>query len=217
MVKGVVSPDDALARLMRGNERFVGQRAKNPRSNLARVELTGTDGQYPFASILSCADSRVPAERVFDEGVGDLFVVRVAGNVTGPHETGSLEFGVAALGTNLRVVMGHTKCGAVNAVAADAQLFGSLPSLAARIQPAVNETRAAYPNADLATLTERSVEANVRSTMAELMRTSATLADGVRSGNLKIVGAVYDLNTGKVNFMGEHPEQSRILQMAPRS
>ena len=213
MIKGVVTPDQALARLKAGNERFVAQKSKHPRSDRARVALTGTDGQYPFASILSCADSRVPVELVFDEGVGDTFVVRVAGNVAGTNETASLEFGVAALGTNLLVVMGHSACGAVNAVASDAQLFGSLPQLAGEIRPAVQQARANNRGLSAELFLPKAIESNVMHQIADLLTTSPTMADGVRNGTLKIVGAVYDLNTGKVQWLGEHPDQARVLGM----
>ncbi len=210
--KGVVSPDEALARLESGNRRFVNGSTVHPRATAERVAQTARQGQFPFASVLTCADSRVPVERVFDLGVGDVFVLRVAGNIAGAHEAGSLEFGVGALGTNLVVVMGHTMCGAVDAVARDVPLSGNLASLRGPIEPAVLETRAAYPGAQGVEFTELAIPANAMRTVCDLLSNSSALRDAVRSGNVKIVAAVYDLETGRVDFLGEHPQQAQLLR-----
>jgi carbonic anhydrase len=210
--KGTVSVDEAMARLEAGNRRFVNGETVHPRSGIDRVSQTGTGGQYPFVSVLSCADSRVPVERVFDQGVGDVFVVRVAGNIAGAHEAGSLEFGVGALGTNLVVVMGHTKCGAVNAVAQGAQLSGNLASLAGPITPAVEETKDRYPSARGEELTELAVPMNAMRGVYDLLANSSALRSAVRSGDVKIVAAVYDLESGQVEFLGEHPRQAELLR-----
>lgn len=210
--KGEVSPDEAMTRLEAGNRRFVNGSTVHPRATPERVAQTAQFGQFPFASVLTCADSRVPVERVFDLGVGDVFVVRVAGNIAGAHEAGSLEFGVGALGTNLVVVMGHTKCGAVDAVARDVPLSGNLASLRGPIEPAVAQTRSAYPGAEGAELTELAVPANAMRTVYDLLSNSSALRTAVRSGNVKIVAAVYDLQTGQVDFLGEHPQQAELLR-----
>lgn len=202
--------DKAMAELKAGNKRFVSGNVKHPRSGSARISQT-SGSQKPFVSVLSCADSRVPVERVFDQGIGDVFVVRMAGNVAGVNETGSLEFGVGALGTNLVVVMGHTKCGAVDAVVNNAQVSGSLPALVAPIGPAVSEARAAAPGAPASEVTELAVRYNVMQSISDLLNRSDALSAAVRSGNVKIVGAVYDLDTGKVEWLGEHPRQAQLV------
>jgi len=209
---GTVSPDEAMQRLMDGNRRFVRGDAVHPRSDTRRARQTGEGGQYPFVSVLSCADSRVPVERVFDQGIGDVFVVREAGNIATPAEMASLEFGVGALGTNLLVVMGHTKCGAVNAIASDAALSGNLTALEDPIRPAVDAARRAMPSGG--DLTEMSVRTNAMHQISRLLTRSDALAGAVRDGTLKIVGAVYDLESGEVEFLGEHPRQARLLGQA---
>ncbi|MEM7754641.1 MAG: carbonic anhydrase [Planctomycetota bacterium] len=206
---GTVSPDEAMQRLMDGNERFLSGDLANPRSDTARALQTGVGGQYPFVSVLSCADSRVPVELVFDQGIGDVFVVREAGNIATPAEMASLEFGVGALGTNLLVVMGHTKCGAVNAVASGAQLGGNLVALMEPIMPAVDEAKRDMSDGD--DLTAMAVRTNTMHQVRRLLTQSDALAGAVRDGNLKIVGAVYDLETGEVEFLGEHPRQAAVI------
>jgi carbonic anhydrase len=208
---GTVSPDDALKRLEAGNERFTTGDAMHPRSDMNRAAQTGSGGQYPFVSILSCADSRVPVERVFDQGIGDVFVVREAGNIATPSELASLEFGVGALGTNLLVVMGHTKCGAVGAVAAGATLSGNLSAIEEPIGPAVDEAKLENSRAIGPQLTELAVRKNTMHQIKRILTMSDALKAAVRDGDLKIVGAVYDLNTGKVEFLGEHPQQAAVL------
>ena len=206
---GTVSADDAMQRLVDGNDRFVSGEVAHPRSGTSRAMQTGTGGQYPFVSILSCADSRVPVERVFDQGIGDVFVVREAGNIATAPELASLEFGVGALGTNLLVVMGHTKCGAVNAIATEAALSGNLVALQEPIMPAVAEAKRTMSDGD--DLTEMSVRTNTMHQVRRILTQSDALAAAVRGGSLKVVGAVYDLETGEVEFLGEHPRQAAIV------
>lgn len=196
----------ALARLRDGNHRFVsGVRSLSAPTGRARVaELV--DGQKPFAIVLCCSDSRVPAELVFDCGLGELFVVRVAGNVCAPSLVGSVEFAAAAFGTRLVVVMGHTHCGAVHATL-DAVRSGSRPlsaniaDIVSRIAPAVHELLEADPSAgDLA---RRAVRANVRASASHLRHGSAVLEQLIATGDLRVIGAEYDLETGLVDFFDE--------------
>ncbi len=132
-----INADEALHLLLAGNERFAAGKPEHPHTDLSRVESTAKNGQAPFAAVLSCADSRVPVETVFDRGVGDLFVVRVAGNVADSGTLASVEYAAEHLHTPLVVVMGHTQCGAVKAAVDNAQLDGSLPALIDLIRPAV--------------------------------------------------------------------------------
>jgi carbonic anhydrase len=198
-----VSAQEALARLREGNERF----AKNLRSVDAlssqsrRQDLVG--GQSPFATILSCSDSRAPAELLFDCGLGDLFVVRVAGNVVAPSLIGSVEFASAMFGTQLVVVMGHTNCGAVKATldvlrgSSDA-LSPNVRDIVERISPAVTELM--KTNSDPSTLMTSAIRANVRSSVGHLRSGSRLIEERIAAGHLQVVGAEYSLETGVVTF-----------------
>lgn len=208
---GAPSAEQALAWLKEGNERFVKQNAENPNSGAERISETA-GGQHPFASILSCADSRVPVERVFDRGVGDLFVVRVAGNVAGESETGTLEYGAGHLHTPLLVVMGHTSCGAVNAAASGAELHGAVGKLVGRIQPSVERARAEFPELKPEQITPIAIRMNVMHTIETLTTQSAEIGGLVRGGKLRVVGAVYDINTGVVHFLGEQPQGTALMK-----
>ncbi len=190
-----ITPDQALTKLMAGNARFVAQRRTTPNQARERL-LEVAAGQAPFAALLSCADSRVPAEIVFDQGLGDLFVCRVAGNIATSEQIGSLEFGTAELGAKLIVVMGHTACGAVKATIEGGRLPGQIGSIIDNIQVGVERARN-NPGADkLAT----AVKANA-SYQVELLKRSTLLGDLIDKKQLKIVDAYYDLNTGKVELL----------------
>lgn len=199
------SAEAALARLKEGNSRFVsGVLSSAPLvSEERRNELVC--GQRPWAVILSCSDSRVPPELVFDAGLGELFVVRVAGNLAGPLELGSIEFAVSQLGTQLIVVLGHTGCGAVAATVS--ALKGEPGGLTPHLRQIVEEIRTpvqpllaeeTQPDADVL---DRAVQANVAHIIAELPRRSELLGRLVRDGSVRITGAVYRLETGGVEFL----------------
>ncbi len=210
--------DTALAWLQEGNERWVANRTDAPNTEPGRREDLAAAGQHPFVSVLTCADSRLPVERIFDRGVGDVFVVRVAGNVAGDSETGTIEYGVGHLNTPLLVVMGHTKCGAVAAAASGAQLHGKVAGLVDHITPAVDRARKNNPSADEATIAQLAITENVWQTMYDLYKNSPEILDKVSSGELKVVGAVCDIATGKVEWLGEHPWQAELitaLKVAP--
>ena len=186
--------DEALAILKAGNARFVAGTSAHPHSDAARRHEQATGGQTPFVSILSCADSRVPAEVLFDAGVGDLFVVRVAGNISCTSEIGSLEYSAGHLHTPLIVVMGHTKCGAVTAAVKHADVHGSIPMLLDHIQPAVKAARAATsPDMPEAQFIEVAIHANVNEAIEETLERSEALRVLVGAGKVKIVGAVYNI------------------------
>lgn len=190
-----VSPDAALKRLVEGNKRFVQQKRQNPHQSQLRLQETAT-AQYPFAAILGCADSRVPAEIVFDQGLGDLFVVRLAGNVISPTAVGSLEFATAVLGSQLIVVLGHERCGAVSAAVKGDPLPGRIGTFVEDIKPAV--ARVKNKSGDPV---DNAVIANVQYQAELLQETSIMLAQMITEGKLKIVGGRYDLDTGEVRII----------------
>lgn len=190
-----VSPDEALQKLLRGNQRFINGKRENPNQSKTRLLETSV-AQYPYASILGCADSRVPSEIVFDQGLGDLFVVRIAGNVGSQVAIGSLEFASAVLGSQLIVVLGHTKCGAVLATIKNEPLPGRIGVFVEEIKPAVESVR--KKNGDIE---KNSIIANVQYQVKELSESSTILGGLVQQGKLKIVGGVYDLATGKVTLV----------------
>jgi carbonic anhydrase len=194
-----VSPAEAAQRLAEGNARYVGGAARNTDYSVGRAERAL--GQTPYASIVSCADSRVAPELVFDEGPGDLFVVRIAGNFVDEAGLASLEFGSAVLGSGLIMVLGHTACGAIQAtidvVQKGTELPGHLPALATALRPGVEKAIAENPADLLAAATAE----NVRFNVAYLKTAKPIIADLVASGKLDIVGGVYDIATGKVTMV----------------
>ena len=189
-----INPDAALARVVEGNKRFVEDKRQNLQARL-RLQETAI-AQYPFASILSCADSRVPAEIVLDQGLGDLFVVRVAGNVASQTAIGSLEFSTAVLGTQLILVVGHERCGAVVAAVEGNPLPGRMGIFVEEIKPAVRLVRGKAGDA-----VENSVVANVQYQVEKLKETSTILSNLIREGKLKIVGGRYDLDSGALTIV----------------
>lgn len=219
----MVSPTEAISRLKEGNGRFIAGNVQHPhettdeRAFIAknsyenpdaislgmtseqaakrRTELTKS--QHPFAIILSCSDSRVPPELVFDEGLGDLFIVRVAGNVLNDEGLGSIEYGVEILGARLIVVLGHQSCGAVDAamktVAAKSKAPGHIQSLVAAIKPVVDSA----PKADL----DAMIKANVKHVVDALRSSTPILKARVNSGEVQVIGGYYTLDTGVVSFL----------------
>lgn len=206
-----LSPDTALRMLRDGNARFVRGESTHPHDDAFRRHETSLKGQSPFAVVLACSDSRVPVETVFDRGVGDLFVIRIAGAICGAHEAASIEYGLGHLGAPMLVVLGHSGCGAVTAVATGATLHGNLPALADNIQPAVEAARRANPQAAPDDFVAAAIEANVWRSIEDLLVNSETIRTLVSSGTTDVVGAVYDLNSGAIRWMGEHPHQASLL------
>jgi carbonic anhydrase len=191
----VLNPQTALKQLMEGNARFVSGKGTHPHQSLARLQETAA-AQYPFAAILGCADSRVPAEIVFDQGLGDLFVVRVAGNVASQTAIGSLEFATAVLGAQLIVVLGHSSCGAVRAAIKGDPLPGRIGVFVEEIKPAVELAKSKTGDAEV-----NSTNANVQYQAESLAERSTILGGLVKEGKLKIVSARYDLQTGKATML----------------
>ena len=199
----MIAAAEALARLRDGNNRFVsGQTPTQTLSNNIRRILAAD--QAPFAIVLGCSDSRVPAELVFDQSFGDLFVIRVAGNIVAPSQVGSVEFAASRYGTNLVVVMGHQHCGAIAATLEElldgATQSRNLKSIVDRIRPSVATLLAGHPGLDRKTLAREAVRANVRASVDHLSHGSELLERLVRNHGLLIVGAEYSLDTGIVTF-----------------
>ncbi|MEI7658804.1 MAG: carbonic anhydrase, partial [Phycisphaerae bacterium] len=210
-ISPAVTAEVAQSMLKEGNARWSAGRVTSPNVDADRMRALADQGQSPFATIITCSDSRIPVERVFDRGVGDLFVVRVAGNRAGDSETGTVEYGVEHLKTPLLVVMGHSKCGAVAAAASKTPLHGKIAQLVSGIEPAVDRARRLNPGADEKELAALAVRENVWQTVFDLFRTSSTVRAMVEKGDVKVVGAVYDIASGKVEFLGEHPWQQELI------
>jgi len=201
----VIAAPEALARLRDGNNRFVsGQTPTQTLSNNVRRILAAD--QAPFAIVLGCSDARVPAELVFDQSFGDLFVIRVAGNIVAPSQVGSVEFAASRFGTKLVVVMGHQHCGAI-AATLEELLDGAttqsrnLKSIVDRIRPSVATLLAGHPGLDRKTLAREAVRANVRASVDHLSHGSQLLERLVQKEGVVIVGAEYSLDTGIVTFL----------------
>ena len=208
----MISPREALQRLRAGNRRFeTGALERNVLAGPARRGQL-VDGQTPFAVILGCADSRVPAEIVFDQGLGDLFVIRVAGNIVASSQVGSVEFAVEKFGTKLVVVMGHSGCGAIIATLEELQrpaeeASSNLRSIVGRIRPSVEACLAAAdPGTSPDELLQRAVRANIRSSVDQLRHGSEIVKRRIEEGRLLVVGAEYSLESGVVEFFDGLPE-----------
>ncbi|WP_232326013.1 carbonic anhydrase [Spirosoma montaniterrae] len=190
-------PRIALRKLMGGNRRFIEDKSIRPRQS--RQDLTNTEkGQKPFAVIVGCSDSRVPNEIIFDQGVGDLFIIRTAGQVMAAASYGSVEFATVALGSKLIVVLGHQSCGAVDAAIKRPDVPGHIVTLVNSIKPAAQKAKAMGGN-----MLENAIRANVIDQVNELRDLEPVLAKKYRNGEILIVGAVYNLGTGKVEFLPE--------------
>ena len=207
----MLSALDALERLREGNRRFASdvRGRRTPPNQDRRSELV--DGQEPFAIVLGCSDSRVPAELVFDQGLGDLFVIRVAGNVVAPSGVGSVEYAADRFGTRLVVVLGHSMCGAVRATLEELERpSGSrspnLRAIVDRIRPSVEGLLEAEPRQDAEALMRRAVRANIRASAGHLRHGSQILEGLIERDGLLVVGAEYALETGVVDFFDGLPE-----------
>ena len=197
-VQDGITPDSALEMLKAGNKRFVdGTPAQR---DLHEQVSTTAGGQYPYAAVLSCIDSRAPVEHIFDAASGDLFVARVAGNVASPDLIASLEYATKYAGSKAILVLGHTRCGAVKGAWAGLE-DGHLTGLLGRIQPAVAATKAEVGEEDSLTNLDRCSTVNVKETMAALRKESAILAGLEAEGKIAIVGGVYDVATGEVAWV----------------
>ncbi len=202
------SPEEALQILKDGNERFYSGKAVYPHTDAARLYLAGTENQkeHAFATVIACSDSRVPVELLFDAGVMNLFVVRVAGNVCDTDEIGSIEYGLAHVHTPVFVMLGHTQCGAVTAVTHAVQGEGhplerNIPPLVDNIVPAVQRALERHPDAHGDEIIDYAIEENVWQGINDLFMKSPSTRNLVREGKVKVVGAIYDVGTGKVAWL----------------
>lgn len=190
----LVDAEAALQKLIAGNQRFIQHHPRHPDQYPQRLQEVA-QAQHPFATILSCADSRVPAEIIFDQGIGDIFDVRVAGNISTPETLGSIEYAVVLLGTPVLMVLGHERCGAVTAAVKNEALPGEIGSFVKAILPAVEKVQGQSGDA-----VDNAVVANVYYQI-ELLKRSPLLTERLETGKLKIVGGRYDLDTGKVAIL----------------
>lgn len=199
-----IDADKAVEDLMAGNKRFLeGKSIQTSESSLKKLKNFSENGQFPKAIVLCCSDSRAPVEMIFDQDIGDLFVIRVAGNIIAPSLIGSVEFAVAAFGTNLVLVMGHTQCGAIKATIDHIEKSQAIPSenihdIVSRIKPHI------FPISQMPVSYEekykRSIEANVLASVDQLGHSSRLLEGLLNQGKIKIRGAVLNISTGKVDF-----------------
>jgi len=199
----VIDAREAIARLREGNRRFAaGESSRDGLGLSRRAELVAA--QDPLAIVLGCSDSRVPAEIVFDQGLGDLFVIRVAGNIVAPSQVGSVEFAAARFGTPLVVVLGHSGCGAISAALEDIRRPGpqsrNLRSIVDRVRPAVQSVVDMRPDAPDAEILEPAIRANIRASAGQLRHASALLEQLIEANRFRVVGAEYSLATGLVDF-----------------
>jgi carbonic anhydrase len=198
-MQNAISPSKALDLLKEGNRRFVNNLKIN--RNLLQQANETSDGQHPFAVILSCIDSRTSAELIFDQGLGDVFSVRIAGNIVNEDILGSMEFGCKVAGAKIIVVLGHTKCGAIKGACDNVEL-GNLTSLISKIKPAVDQETVTSNNrtSSNASFVENVAELNVSLSVKNILLKSPIIAEMVKNDQIGIVGGVHDLSTGEVKF-----------------
>lgn len=197
-----MNPDKALQLLMDGHERFI--KGQNARRNLLQKVKETKDAPRPFAAILSCMDSRVPAELIFDQGIGDIFNIRIAGNVVSAHVLGSLEYAVAAAGSKLIMVMGHTRCGAVKG-ACDSVMMENLSGLLREVKICIPQELTEHYDrtGHNESFVNKVALLNVHRSVQQILEQSSMIRQRVYSGEIKIVSAMYDVCTGKVDFYHE--------------
>lgn len=197
--QSAITPNQIIELLKEGNNRFLNN-SKADRNLLKQVEETST-GQFPFAAVLSCIDSRVPAEIVFDQGIGDIFSARIAGNFVNEDILGSLEFACKVAGSKVIVVMGHTSCGAVKGACDNVQL-GNLTGMLAKLKPAVDNAEGSFEDKSSGNpeFVQAVADKNVELTIENIKNQSAVLKEMVDNGEIQIVGAMYDVASGKVTF-----------------
>lgn len=197
---GKLTPDLAVQILKKGNERFVNNLKAN-RDLLQQVNET-SEGQFPFATILSCIDSRTSAELIFDQGLGDIFSIRIAGNILNEDILGSMEFATKIVGTKVIVVLGHTKCGAIIGACNHVEM-GNLTTLLNKVQPAIYAETTTKENRTGSNLqfVKNVTQLNVHLTIDRIRRESPIIAELEQSGQIMIIGGLYDVDTGRVNFL----------------
>jgi carbonic anhydrase len=205
-----LSPDQALQKLQEGNNRFVHDQRTYPNLNSDWLKIV-SKGQNPFATVLTCSDSRVSPEHLFDAGLGDIFTICVAGNVCGPHEIASIEIGVDIMTTPVVVVLGHTQCGAVTIACNQKPLNNNIPDLIKKIQPAVEKTNQEFPQLSHPDKIEKTVITNIWQSIKDIFSQSALIKARVLQNEVKIIGALYHLENGIVEWLGEYPDQNSLI------
>jgi carbonic anhydrase len=209
-----VEPRDAWHMLSEGNERFARGLALKPHEDAERRRKLA-NGQDPFAVVVACSDSRVTPEIIFDQGLGDLFVLRSAGNFTeGDTNIGSIEYAVRDLGTHLIVVLGHEKCGAVTAAVKGVKKDDkvSIDEMVARLKPAADQARDKVGGLEGDDLIAEAVERNVLLQIRNLLKGSPLIAEMVEAKEVEVVGGVYSLENGRVRWLGEHPSEKAVIE-----
>jgi carbonic anhydrase len=187
------TPDDAIAEIKSGNERYVNHQMIN--TNIKEMIEHTSDDQHPFVAVLGCIDSRVPAELIFDQGIGNMFVARVAGNVEDPYILGSLEYATKVKGAKLIIVLGHNKCGAINGAIEDVKL-GNLTQLLKQIKPAITPDS----TGNVMQTSNNTGRRNVQLTMERIHKKSPVMNELIKQGKLKMIGAYYDVTSGKIYY-----------------
>jgi carbonic anhydrase len=217
------SPDNVLKMLKDGNGRFVSGSSAHPNTSSKRLIQSGKESQndWAYATVITCSDSRVPVERIFDAGVMDIFVIRVAGNVCDTDEVGSIEYGLAHVKTPVMVVLGHTQCGAVTAVTHAVHGKGhalerNIPPLVDNIQPAVKKAIKMHKDVKGDAIIPFAIEENVWQGVRDLFMKSPSTRNLVNSGKVKVVGAIYDVGTGKINWL-DNGKVTKILTEVERT
>lgn len=213
-------PDEVIMMLKEGNARFVKGESNHPHTDFTRLIQAGKEnqGDHAIATVIACSDSRVPVERVFDAGVMDIFVVRIAGNVVDVDEAGSIEYGLAHVNTPVLVVLGHTQCGAVTAVTNAVQgndhaLEINIPPLVDNIQPAVERAITSHPDIKGKDIIPYGIEENVWQAITDLFMRSPSTRELVKSGKAKVVGAIYDVGSGSINWLPESKVAEILMQV----
>ena len=202
-----VDKEMALVKLKEGNKRYVEEKSNHGNLDKSRRKETAENGQHPYATIIGCSDSRVPIENIFDAGIGELFIIRVAGNVVNTDEAGSIEYGVEHLHTPVLVILGHSSCGAVTAVVKNAEVHGNIPKLVENIGPAAQKAKEKYGSE----FSEEAIKNNIWQSIEDLLKKSHITVELIKEGKLKVIGAVYHLDTGEVEWLGEHPSQKSLI------
>lgn len=205
-----MTPELALSYLKEGNQRFV-DNLRAHRDLLEQVNATA-EGQYPFATILSCIDSRTSAELIFDQGLGDIFSVRIAGNVVNDDILGSMEYACKVAGSKLLVVLGHSKCGAVTSACRHVVL-GNITTLLSKIQPAVKLVEQTHSNILSEEAVQEVATENVFESIRKILQRSNILSEMVERGEIGIVGGMYDIESGKVEFFGMNTAESKKMSV----
>ena len=213
-------PDEALVMLKDGNKRFFGGKALHSHADAARLAQAGGEnqGDHAYATVITCSDSRVPVEIIFDAGVMDIFVIRVAGNVCDVDEAGSIEYGLAHVNTPVLVVLGHTQCGAVTAVTENIQGRGhplerNIPPLIDNIEPAVRRAMSKHPEVKGDTIIPYAIAENVWQSIEDLFMKSPATRELVKSGTVKVVGAIYDVSTGMITWLPSEDVDSILAKV----